>query len=52
MVFSSPAVAAVTSITLLKARENLDARPPPVVVFDLPPEIELCAPKPILLLPY
>ena len=52
IVFSSTAVAAVTSMTLLRASENLEARPPPVVVFDFPPDIELYAPKPILLLPY
>jgi hypothetical protein len=52
MVFSSTAVAVVTSMTRLRASENLEARPPPVVVFDLPPDIELYAPKPILLLPY
>jgi len=28
-------------MTLLRASENLEARPPPVVVFDLAPDIEL-----------
>ena len=46
------AVAAVLSITLLKASEKREAIPPPVVVFDLPPEWEDWAPNPILLWPY